>query len=331
MKVFVLRLLIFVALGFVLPVSARAAALRLSPSSGSFGVGSVFTVSIVLDTAGAAVQGVDVDRLHYNPSLLEVLDDNPSQSGVQITAGALMPVTVANSVDAAGGRILFSQITTGGTNFSGSGTLAQIRFLARATGSANVAIDFTPGSTSDSNVASLGQDVLSSVGNGSYTITAGAPPAPAPTPTPAPPGAPRAPSPQPPLPALKHPPSAPTPPAPVPSPVTPRAPSSFLPAPINAAFEFLKDIPDNARDPVWVFAISILLLFLGVGWVVLRRTLWHHHPAVPINETEDRMHAITSFITQNMTTRTRDEIVSALTQRQVSPAEIEEAFRRLWL
>jgi len=175
MKKFLFALLFsgFVIAGWSLvPAFASAATLTLSPASQSVAVGSNFTVNIILDTGGQSVYGVDINALHYDPTQLSVVDADSGTAGTQITAGALMPSTVYNSVNTATGVIQFSQVSsTGGTNFSGVGTLASITFTVLKAGTASVTFDYTPGSTTDCNVAALYADILSGVTNGSYTLT----------------------------------------------------------------------------------------------------------------------------------------------------------------
>lgn len=159
---------------FVAPTFALAATLSLSPSTGSFTVGNVITVQIQVNTQGSASDGVDVRYLNFNPSLLQAIDENALLSGVQITAGSLMLNTPTNNVDNVAGRVTFSQVPTGGTTFanSASQTLATVRFTVVGSGTAAVTFSHTPGSTSDSNVASGGSDLLTAVTNGSYTLAA---------------------------------------------------------------------------------------------------------------------------------------------------------------
>ncbi len=160
-----------VTLGLTIASSASAATLILSPSSGTVSAGGTITVDIMLDTQGAAVDGVDVYSLHYNSSVLEVQDVNSSMSGVQITPGTLLPITLTNSVS--NGLIQFSQVASGGTNYNGSGKLATITFKGIFNGTSPLTFDFTSGSTSDSNVAGGGLDKLTSVNTGSITVTGG--------------------------------------------------------------------------------------------------------------------------------------------------------------
>lgn len=131
-------------------------------------VGETFTGTICLNTEGQAVDGVDVHYLNYDKTKLEVV-------GTTITAGSLFASTPANSVDATNGKINFSQGASGGTTYNGNGTLATITFKALAVGNTNLTFDFTSGSTTDSNVASGGSDLLTSVGNGVINVVAATP------------------------------------------------------------------------------------------------------------------------------------------------------------
>jgi hypothetical protein len=168
---------------------ADAATLILSPSSGTFTAGQSFNVNINLDTTGQTVDGVDLYSLHFNPAILQVNDANASASGVQITPGTLLSQTLTNTVNNTSGTIIFSQVTTGGVHYTGSGILATISFRAVANGTSAVSFDFTPGSTADTNAAGGGTDRLTSVTNGSFTVTGGVNPPPTPpTPPPPPPG-----------------------------------------------------------------------------------------------------------------------------------------------
>ncbi|MEK7493744.1 MAG: dockerin type I domain-containing protein [Patescibacteria group bacterium] len=161
-----------VIIGGVVPAAAFGATISVTPSSGAYQVGNIITAQIMVDTQGSAIEGVDVRYLNYNPSLLEVQDENTSIAGVQIAPGTLMPNTVANTVDTALGRIAFSQVINGNATFTGSGVLATVRFRVLAPGSASVVFNFTPGNTADTNIASAGMDVLTSVINAVYALTA---------------------------------------------------------------------------------------------------------------------------------------------------------------
>jgi hypothetical protein len=161
----------FGMIAYVLPVSVDAATFALSPTSGSASVNSTFTVTVVLNTTGQATYGADLNYIRFNPALLQVVDSDAVASGVQIAPGSLMSVTTTNSVDNTLGRIQFSQLASPGTTYNGSGTFATITFRAVAAGTASVTTDFTLNSSTDSNIAGLGSDLLTAVTNGSYTAS----------------------------------------------------------------------------------------------------------------------------------------------------------------
>ncbi|HEX5430313.1 MAG TPA: Ig-like domain-containing protein [Patescibacteria group bacterium] len=146
------------------------ATLALSPTSGTFALDQTFTVNINLNTGGNPADGVDIYSLHFNPSILQVQDSVSGTTGVQIAPGTTLPNTVINTVDNTAGTVQFSQSTSGGSSFTGSGTLATITFKAIASGTSAVTMDFTPGSTSDTNVGYQGTDKLSSVTNASFKV-----------------------------------------------------------------------------------------------------------------------------------------------------------------
>jgi len=158
---------------FVVPTIASAAIMSVSPSSGSAAVGSTFTIQIQVNTQGGAADGVDVRYVNFNPSLLQVIDENTLISGVQVSPGTLMANTPTNSVDNIAGRISFSQVPAGGTTFTNNSaqTLATVRFNVIAAGAAALTFNFTSGSTADCNIATGGSDLLTSVTNGTYTLT----------------------------------------------------------------------------------------------------------------------------------------------------------------
>jgi|GEM_PF-2812973 len=154
---------------FSIPVYANAASLSLSSASTNYEVGDIFNVNIILDAQGQPVQGVDIRYLNYDPSFLEVLDADSQTNGVQIKAGSLMPNTNANSVS--GGKILFSQSSSGSQSFNGSGVLATIKFKVLKSGSTQLSFDFIQNSSMDTNIASNGQDILTSVSQKSFTFS----------------------------------------------------------------------------------------------------------------------------------------------------------------
>lgn len=150
-----------------------AATLKLSPTAGAYKIGDTFSVHIFLNTQNLPIEGADIHFLNYNPAILEVMDDDPAMPGVQIMAGNLMPVTPANMVDVAAGKIVFSQSSAGGgVPFSNSTDqlLATIHFRVKNSGYASVVFDYAPGRTDDANVVSKAKEALTSVANAAFTL-----------------------------------------------------------------------------------------------------------------------------------------------------------------
>lgn len=162
---------------FAFTTNVEAASLATSPSSGSYNVGDTITVDIILDTQGDDASAVDIQNLNYDPTLLSVIDEDSGDSGVQIDAGILFPVTVFNLVNTTAGEITFSQ-TSGATDtpFNGVGTLATVRFTVLAEGNATLSFDHTTGQTNDTNVGDFeeanqgGGDLLTSALGASFTL-----------------------------------------------------------------------------------------------------------------------------------------------------------------
>ena len=71
------------------------------------------------------------------------------------------------------GVIKFSQVANSAESFTGTQKIADIVFLSKTTQASAVTIDYTPGSTTDSNVVSLssGQDILSQTTNLNFQAT----------------------------------------------------------------------------------------------------------------------------------------------------------------
>lgn len=154
--------------GLIFPTLALAATLSLNPATGSFTTGCSYSANIVLDTAGAQTDGVDA-----------VIDYDPSRYTItSLTKGTLYPDYPA--LDYQNSKISISGIAAPTQPYSNSGgaTFATINFTIpqnAPTGAANLNFEFSPGSTTQSNVVQTGTiaQLLSNVVNGNYTIVNG--------------------------------------------------------------------------------------------------------------------------------------------------------------
>ncbi|MBD3330357.1 hypothetical protein GF354_02395, partial [Candidatus Peregrinibacteria bacterium] len=159
-------------------LEASAARFYLSPASGSYTSGCETAVNIVIDTEGQNSKGADA-ILNYNPAEIEIIDQDADMPGVQIKAGSksIFEIYPYNSVNTSTGKIylagasMFSSYKT-----AGSGDVYGTIIFKSKTGvsSSNISFDFSPGSTTDSNISAVdSSDLLTGVANGNYSFAAG--------------------------------------------------------------------------------------------------------------------------------------------------------------
>ncbi|OGE14383.1 hypothetical protein A3F00_05180 [Candidatus Daviesbacteria bacterium RIFCSPHIGHO2_12_FULL_37_11] len=132
------------------------AKLSLSSVKNEFKVGEVIPVTISIDTDSQVVDGVDV-VLNFDPAALEA-------SSASITTGTIFPEYPVAKVEK--GIVRITAITSlAGVGYSGSGIFATINFKAKQKGQAKVTVDFTKGSTTDTNIVGteFPDDMLSEV------------------------------------------------------------------------------------------------------------------------------------------------------------------------
>lgn len=143
-------------------------ALSLNSSRSSLKVGETVIVSIDVSSQ-VATDGIDVILL-YDPKLLSVV---AGTNKLPVAFGTLYSDYPSNQVDEGIGRITLSGITSQAGGVVAKGTVGMVTFTAKAPGIAKVALDFTPGSTTDSNVIETrsAKDVLKSVKDLELNIT----------------------------------------------------------------------------------------------------------------------------------------------------------------
>lgn len=174
-----MRLGIHLLLLTLLSAAPTIAAAQITPNTPSLSitvernlhnVGETLTAHIIIDTANYKTDGVEVRNLKYNPNILELVDADPDAPGTQITPGNLYAVTVGNNANTNQGTIDFGQVTQGGATFSGTGILATAHFKVIAPGKATLSLTHTPGSTTGTNVAVAGKDILGETQNITLTL-----------------------------------------------------------------------------------------------------------------------------------------------------------------
>lgn len=125
----------------------------------SFSVTEVVPVSVIVDTAGQTVDGVDL-VVHFDPKILEA-------SSAGMIQGRIFDEYPAVLVDSKKGLIAISGIASLENSFKGTGTFAAINLRAKTPGKTSLIIDFQKGSTTDSNLVetATSKDILEVVDN----------------------------------------------------------------------------------------------------------------------------------------------------------------------
>ena len=180
-----------------------AAVVRVDPTATTITQNQVVTVSIKIDNV-VNLFGAEI-HLAFNSSVLEVIDADPNQAGVQISnGGMLVPDQVpVNQADNAQGTIDFSVLQINRAGVTGSGTFATISFKGKAPGNSPITFLGIQSAPTGVNLAdTTGAPIPSTTQSGSVTVTGtGASPTPTrtntptgptatPTPTPIPGGTP---------------------------------------------------------------------------------------------------------------------------------------------
>ena len=136
------------------------ASIYLSPSQGSFEVGSTFNVSVYVNTAGQSINAVRLD-LDFDANLIQVADPTAGSSFISVWA---VPPEYSNqngTVHLQGG------LPTPGIN-TASGLITTITFRGKGAGTASVDVLETSQVLANDG---LGTDILNLTGHGHYQIT----------------------------------------------------------------------------------------------------------------------------------------------------------------
>lgn len=156
---FRVSLLLLFSFGLGTPLVAKAASFYLSPASGSYKVGSNFSVGVYLNSQNTAINAGEAVLL-FDPNYLEV--KNVSKGGTIFTLWPQAP-NFSNSR----GAINFSGgLASPGFNGS-SGKIIGITFYAKAAGQTSVSFASSAILANDG----FGTNVLSAMSSGNYTLT----------------------------------------------------------------------------------------------------------------------------------------------------------------
>ena len=164
-------------------IDQNPATLKLSPASGTYPVGTQFSINVMLNTKGGETGSTNI-MITFDPAVLSVQDANPDMNGTQIKEGVLYASYAGNYVDEQQG-----QINLAGYNLSGSFKTTDDQIFAtidfkpiKESSGATINFLYTINDVTKSNVIETGTsaDILASVTNGNYVIAAAGVPAPAP-------------------------------------------------------------------------------------------------------------------------------------------------------
>lgn len=139
--------------------------ITLSASSATVKIGQKVAVNIEIST-NRPTDGTDLIIL-YNPKLLSVVPNGTAA----VSVGTLYGSYPINKFDDKAGQVMVSGISTQGGVIA-QGNFGSLEFSAKAAGKVAVALDFTRGSTTDSNVieSKTARDILTDVRNVEVTI-----------------------------------------------------------------------------------------------------------------------------------------------------------------
>lgn len=142
------------------PISQKTAAkISLNTSQTVFKVKEVIPVSVMIDTGGRGVNGVDL-IVQYDPKILEATSGG-------LIKGKIFDEYPLLAVDAKKGVISVSGISNIKSSFTGKGQFAILNFKAKLPGKTPLVINFRKGSTTASNLveASTAKNILDEVNN----------------------------------------------------------------------------------------------------------------------------------------------------------------------
>lgn len=142
----------------------ETASLALNPASGDylFDATTAYPVGIVLDSGGKNTDGFDA-VINFDPTKAQVVD-------TKISPTTLFEEFPINTVNNKKGQVKFSALTFNAK--PATGIVGTFKFKPLVKGEINFSFYFTPGATTDSNIAEHGtaKDILGSVTNGRFVF-----------------------------------------------------------------------------------------------------------------------------------------------------------------
>ncbi len=159
--------------------AASGATLTLNSDFSSWALGDSQWVTITLDTQGNDVAGVDA-VLKYDPTVFKYASHQISGSsslpgGPAGGSSGLFTYQPNVAIDQTNGKISLSAVAAEGSPANATGEVFRVQFTTISSATSTVFLDWTLGSTTDTNIASyynLNQDLLTAA-PATFTITSG--------------------------------------------------------------------------------------------------------------------------------------------------------------
>ncbi len=150
-------------------VQSKPTQIELKSSQPSVKVGDKFIVSINISSDNLT-DGVDL-IISYDPKLLSL--ETTGEKKIPVAVTTIYNDYPLNAVELETGKITVSGISTGQDGIKPNGLFGSINFVAKAVGLTKISLEFSPGSTVDTNVIerNTGKDILEAVKDIDITIT----------------------------------------------------------------------------------------------------------------------------------------------------------------
>jgi len=147
------------------PVTTDSASIKLTSDSSTLEVGSTITSDITLESSEEEVENYTI-IITFDADVLEVVDTNLTQTGVQIEFIDSYSTATTNTANNTSGTITLAA-TVSGSSTSINRKIAEITFRAKQTGASIISVDKSQSSIENY----IGQDVLGSTTSLNLTVT----------------------------------------------------------------------------------------------------------------------------------------------------------------
>lgn len=139
-----------------LPTTAK---ISLTSAKLNYAVGEVIPVTVVVDTGGQSIDGVDL-IVRFDPKALEIVPGS-------LAAGKIFSEYPLLAGDAKEGLISISGVSSANNSFTGQGEFAVLNLKAKLSGRTSLVIDFQKDMTTASNLvgSATSKNVLDTVDN----------------------------------------------------------------------------------------------------------------------------------------------------------------------